>query len=130
MIAPRGPLSVLWVVVITASTPARLAEPGRTIGIEPILSLHTQIVYLRDVPAGKSIGYGGTYRTKGRARIATLPVVVVGISVPAGIMAFMDSGTGVVNSPVPLQVPSMGFRLAICIGGGGPPTPMLSTVLV
>ncbi|MCI0651765.1 MAG: alanine racemase [Planctomycetes bacterium] len=43
-------------------------------GIEPMLSLYTQIVYLRDHAPNTSIGYGGTYRTRGHARIATLPV--------------------------------------------------------
>lgn len=49
------------------------AEPLPT-GIRPILSLYTQIVYLRDHPADTPIGYGGTWRSPGPARLATLPV--------------------------------------------------------
>ena len=41
---------------------------------EPALSWKTQIVFLRDHRKGAPIGYGGTYRTPSRSRIATLPV--------------------------------------------------------
>lgn len=41
---------------------------------EPALSWKTQIVFLRDHRKGAPIGYGGTWRTPSRRRIATLPV--------------------------------------------------------
>ncbi|MED5330999.1 MAG: alanine racemase [Planctomycetota bacterium] len=41
---------------------------------EPIMSLRTQVVYLKDMPAGSPVGYNGTYVTARPARIATLPV--------------------------------------------------------
>ena len=43
-------------------------------GVRPVLSLNTQIVYLRDHPAETPIGYGGTYHTRRRTRVATLPI--------------------------------------------------------
>jgi alanine racemase len=43
-------------------------------GLKPVLSLHTQVIYLKDVGPGTPIGYGRTYRTATKTRIATLPV--------------------------------------------------------
>ena len=40
----------------------------------PVLSLRTQVVYLKDVPAGTPIGYNGTHVTSRATRIATLPI--------------------------------------------------------
>ena len=40
----------------------------------PILTLKSQIVYLRDHPPGQSIGYGGTYTTSRNCRLATIPI--------------------------------------------------------
>ncbi|HUU94768.1 MAG TPA: alanine racemase [Phycisphaerae bacterium] len=42
--------------------------------LEPAMTVRTQIVYVREVPAGTPIGYGHTYRTTGPTRIATLPI--------------------------------------------------------
>lgn len=44
------------------------------IALQPALSWKTKIVQLKEVPANTPISYGGTYRTKGVERIATLPV--------------------------------------------------------
>ncbi|MCB9897404.1 MAG: alanine racemase [Planctomycetes bacterium] len=41
---------------------------------EPVLSLRTQVVYLKDVPAGTPIGYNGTHVTTRVTRVATLPI--------------------------------------------------------
>jgi len=41
---------------------------------QPVLSLRTEIVDLRDHPPGTAIGYGGTHVTKKKTRIATLPI--------------------------------------------------------
>jgi alanine racemase len=43
-------------------------------GLQPVLSLRTQVVYLKDVPAGTPVGYNGTHVTSVPTRIATLPV--------------------------------------------------------
>ncbi len=42
--------------------------------LKPALSLKTKIVYLKDVPAGRSISYGRTYITENGTKIATLPI--------------------------------------------------------
>ncbi len=42
--------------------------------LQPVLALRTQIVFLKDVPAGTPIGYSSTWRTPRATRIATLPV--------------------------------------------------------
>ncbi len=42
--------------------------------LEPVMSLHSQIVFLKDVPAGSPIGYASTFHTKRQTRIAILPV--------------------------------------------------------
>jgi len=42
--------------------------------LRPALSLKTRIVYLKDVPAGRSISYGRTYITDKDTKIATIPI--------------------------------------------------------
>ena len=42
--------------------------------IHPVLSLYSHIVHLKELPAGRSISYGGTYTTDRPRRIATIPV--------------------------------------------------------
>ena len=42
--------------------------------LRPAFSLHSRIVYLKTVDAGKEISYGGTFITKKSTRIATIPV--------------------------------------------------------
>ncbi|MBI4617967.1 MAG: alanine racemase, partial [Planctomycetes bacterium] len=43
-------------------------------GFVPALSLRTQVVHLKDVPAGTPVGYERTYLTPEPTRIATLPI--------------------------------------------------------
>jgi len=42
--------------------------------IEPVLRWRTEIMRLKELPAGHAIGYGTTFHTTRRSRIATLPV--------------------------------------------------------
>ena len=42
--------------------------------LQPVLSLHSKIVYIKDLPAGSPISYGGTYVTEKETRVATVPV--------------------------------------------------------
>lgn len=42
--------------------------------LEPALSLHSKIVYIKTLPAGCKISYGGTYVTTTETRVATVPV--------------------------------------------------------
>jgi len=43
-------------------------------GIRPVLSLHTQVVFLKDVAEGTDVGYGGTFRTRRATRLGILPL--------------------------------------------------------
>jgi len=43
-------------------------------GFEPVLSLKSRIVFIKNVGRGVPIGYGMTYRTRRPSRIATLPI--------------------------------------------------------
>lgn len=42
--------------------------------LRPIMGLKTYVSYVKDVAAGESIGYGRTYFTTRRTRVATIPV--------------------------------------------------------
>jgi len=42
--------------------------------LNPVMSLKTKIVYLKNVPAGRSISYGRTYITQKPTKIATIPI--------------------------------------------------------
>ena len=42
--------------------------------LQPVMSLHSQIIFLKDVPAGAKVGYSGTWTAQSATRIATLPV--------------------------------------------------------
>jgi alanine racemase len=42
--------------------------------VEPILTLKSRVVYLKDVPTGTPLGYGAAFHTRRRSRIATVPV--------------------------------------------------------
>lgn len=42
--------------------------------LQPVMSLHSQIVYLKDIAAGAEVGYSGTWTAERATRIATLPV--------------------------------------------------------
>ena len=51
-----------------------LAIYGNYSGFEPVMSLKTKVVFLKTAPKGTPVGYGATFKTKRRSRIATLPV--------------------------------------------------------
>ncbi len=44
------------------------------VDLQAVLSLISHIIHIKEVEAGTYIGYGGTYITKERAKIATIPV--------------------------------------------------------
>lgn len=50
------------------------SKPMQEIDLKPVLSLHSQIVYVKDVPPGTSISYGGTYICENAMKVATVPV--------------------------------------------------------
>jgi len=49
-------------------------EVKKDIMLEPALSLHSHIVYCKEVPPGTPISYGGIYVTDKKTRVATVPV--------------------------------------------------------
>ena len=42
--------------------------------LQPALSLHSRIVYVKTLPPGAKISYGGTFETVRETRVATVPV--------------------------------------------------------
>ncbi len=42
--------------------------------LKPVLSLHSHVVYVKDVMPGQSISYGGTFTAEHPMRVATIPV--------------------------------------------------------
>ncbi len=46
----------------------------KNVRLKPAMSLHSRIVYIKEVEPGVSVGYGGTYTTTQKTRIATVPV--------------------------------------------------------
>lgn len=46
----------------------------RVMTLKPVLTFKTKIAYLKEVPAGRPISYGGTHVTTKRTKVATLPV--------------------------------------------------------
>ena len=49
-------------------------ECGQAAPLRPAMRFKTRVAFLKDVPAGTPLSYGGVYVTPGPARIATLPV--------------------------------------------------------
>src|SRR5262249_17812481 len=50
--------------------PPNIAAPP----LRPVMSLHSRITLLKDVPRGEQLGYGCTFETQRDSLIATLPV--------------------------------------------------------
>jgi alanine racemase len=58
----------------TAGEPPAGQPAGTPAVLRPVLRWRTEIVRLKELPAGSAIGYGTTFRTARPSRIATLPV--------------------------------------------------------
>ena len=48
--------------------------PGRPNPMQPVVGLSAQIIQIRDVGPGETVGYGATYALKQATRIATIPL--------------------------------------------------------
>ena len=48
--------------------------PKETLGLTQAISIHSRITYVKTIPEGVPVSYGGTYVTDRRIRIATIPV--------------------------------------------------------
>ena len=51
-----------------------LGPHGPPLELKPVMSLHTRVIFLKDVPNGAFLGYGKSFRTNRPSRIATLPI--------------------------------------------------------
>lgn len=51
--------------------PPALAEE---VALRPVLSLHAQVVFLKDIPEGRAVGYDGQWVAHRPTRLATLPI--------------------------------------------------------
>ena len=60
-------------VVLHGLYPSGEVSPER-MTLNPALSWHSRITFLKTLPAGREIGYGGTYTTTAPTRVATIPV--------------------------------------------------------
>lgn len=49
-------------------------EMHRKLDLKPVMELKTKVVYVKQVPAGTTIGYGRTFRSPRTTYIATLPI--------------------------------------------------------
>ena len=49
-------------------------EVARSAALRPAMRLKARVAYVKEVPAGEAISYGGVFRTARRSRIATLPI--------------------------------------------------------
>ncbi|MCF7873603.1 MAG: alanine racemase [Candidatus Omnitrophica bacterium] len=51
-------------------------KPSSNLAIEvkPVLSFKSRIIFIKEVPPGKTVGYGSDFVTKGKTRIATVSV--------------------------------------------------------
>lgn len=52
-----------------------LSPDGKSqLGLKPLMSLHSKILSLREIPEGEGVSYGHTFVAKGPTRVATLPL--------------------------------------------------------
>lgn len=59
-------------IILYGLWPSDEVKEGGKIELSPCLSLKSRIVYVKTVPAGQEISYGGTYTTERDTRVATI----------------------------------------------------------
>ncbi len=42
--------------------------------LKPVMSLHSFVTYVKDIPEGSEVSYGGTFKAKRRTKVATVPI--------------------------------------------------------
>lgn len=65
---------LLYGYTLPISSNGKGQKTPRTVRFHPVLSWKTRIIALRRVREGQRIGYGGTYLTRKRSKLALLPV--------------------------------------------------------
>lgn len=59
-------------IILYGLWPSKAVETDHQIDLCPILSLKTRVVYVKNVPTGQEISYGGTFTTKRDTKVATV----------------------------------------------------------
>lgn len=59
-------------IILYGLWPSREVKADKRIQLKPVLSLKSRIVYVKTVPKGQEISYGGTYTTTKDTRVATV----------------------------------------------------------
>ncbi|MDE7416769.1 MAG: alanine racemase [Lachnospiraceae bacterium] len=59
-------------IILYGLWPSEEVRADRTIQLRPILSLKSRVVYVKTVPQGQEISYGGTYTTTRDTKVATV----------------------------------------------------------
>jgi alanine racemase len=59
-------------IIIYGLWPSKEVENAHPIELKPALSLKSRVVYVKTVPSGQEISYGGTYTTTRQTRVATI----------------------------------------------------------
>lgn len=71
---PEANLSLVRAGITLYGLSPSAQVPRELLSLRPALSLKSHLVYVKEVEAGTPVSYGGTYVTKQRTRIATIPV--------------------------------------------------------
>ncbi len=74
-------------------------QPGTPNPMTPVITLSAPILQIREVPAGQTIGYGATYRTKANSRIA-----VLSLGYADGFLRSFGNNAKIVMDDTPLAV--------------------------
>lgn len=59
-------------IILYGLWPSAVVKADKKIELEPVLSLKSRIVYIKTVPKGQEISYGGTFTTIRDTRVATI----------------------------------------------------------
>ena len=59
-------------IILYGLWPSAVVKADKKIELEPVLSLKSRIVYIKTVPEGQEISYGGTFTTIRDTRVATI----------------------------------------------------------
>lgn len=59
-------------IILYGLWPSEEVAEGKKIELKPALSLKSKVVYVKTVPVGQEISYGGTFTTKRETRVATI----------------------------------------------------------
>ena len=71
---PEANLSLVRAGITLYGLSPSAQVPRELLSLRPALSLKSHLGYVKEVEAGTPVSYGGTYVTKQRTRIATIPV--------------------------------------------------------